>query len=458
MKWRLGIVALIFAVAAMLPMSPASTWSKPAGQPQEVAAQDSLGDARQATSDAAAQLSLLTAGTSKLVTGVGQLNEGSGQLADAIRQAHSGAEQLSSGMVQLQAGTGQLGSGATQLADSVGEVVNQVAGFEAVRGQVVASIDRALESTKNNKDPDVVSARESLKSLREQAANAQIPADAVAKMNQLRDGSRDLANQLAVPGYGYHDGVYSATSGAAQLASGLGELESKVGEATDGVAQLVDGSQRIDQMAKQSADKVTAVRAALPVGVASAGSSAGAAVAGPSLPPVAAMLLAALAIVGGAALAAAAWFAPRARWWILGGGAAFVAAAGAILAGIIGSGFGVEEYAVVVAGLFFGALASAGLARVLAGACGPAAGFSIAGALALAQTGVVGWVWRTAATSPVSDAWVAASQALPMHWATSAVSAGGNGGDYRGIVSGILLSAVLAALGLGGASRREPRA
>lgn len=445
MKWRLGIVALIFAVAALLPMHPASTWSEPGSQET---GGDSLLDARRATSDAAAQLSLLTAGTSQLVHGVEQLDEGKAALTDAIAQARAGAQELSGGMVQLQAGTGQLGAGATQLADSVGQVVDQVAGFEAVRGQVVASIDRALESTKDSRDPDVVASRDSLKALREQAATAQIPADAVAKMNQLRDGSRDLANQLAVPGYAYHDGIYTATNGAASLASGLTELEGKVGEASGGIAQLVDGAAKLDTLANQSASKVSAVRASLPVAVAAAGTEPAGTRA--VLAPVGAMLLAALALFGGAALAVAAWFTPRGRWWILGVGAVVVAAAGTILAAVVGTGFAAQHYATIAAGLALGTLASAGLTRVLAGALGPAFGFGVAGTLALVEAGVVGWVWRTAASSAVSDAWVTASQVFPMHWTAAAISAGGNAGDYRAVVSALLASATLAALGLGG--------
>ena len=252
MKWRLGIVALVFLAAVLLPMQPASTWVSSGTGAQATQATDPLADTRRAASDAASQLSLLTTGTGQLVNGVGELDEGKGLLVDAIAQARGGAQELSNGMVQLQAGTGQLGAGATQLADSVGEIVAQVAGFEAVRGQVVAAIDRNLEATKDSKDPDVVASRESLQELRHQAATAEIPADAVAKMNQLRDGSRDLANQLAVPGYAYHDGIYTATNGAASLASGLAELEGQVQEASGGISQLVDGTEKINTLAQQS--------------------------------------------------------------------------------------------------------------------------------------------------------------------------------------------------------------
>ena len=75
--------------------------------------------------------------------------------------------------------------------------------------------------------------------------------------------------------------------------------------------------------------------------------------------------------------------------------------------------------------------------------------------LALVQTGLVGWVWRTATTAQVDSVWVALSQAAPMHWASTAVSAAGNGGDYRGIVSAVLLSALLAVAGLVGARGRR---
>ena len=75
--------------------------------------------------------------------------------------------------------------------------------------------------------------------------------------------------------------------------------------------------------------------------------------------------------------------------------------------------------------------------------------------VALAQTGLVGWVWRTATTAQVDAAWAALSQAVPMHWTTVAVSAAGNGGDYRGVVAALLLSALLAAAGLAGVWRRS---
>lgn len=455
--WRLVCALLALVIGAFLPMSPADTWAN-AGRDAEVSGApqvgpDNLGDARRAAGEAGQQAKVLKEGAGQLAAGIGEAQGQTQQLIDALAAAQSGSQQLADGMVELQAGTGQLGAGATQLADSIGEVVGQVSGFEAVRGQVVGAIDRSLEELKGAKDPEAVKARESLKDLRAQAETAQLPPDVVAKMNQLRDGSRDLANQLAVPGYGYHDGIYTATNGSAELATGLRELQAQTGQATGGIDELVAGVEKINQMAVMNADKVGAVRAALPVPAVAPG-AAGAEPVGPTLAPVAAMLLAAMAVLGGTALAAA-WFASRGRWWILSAGSVVLAAAGTILAGVIGSGFGVQEYGVAFIGLLLGTLASAGLASVLSRAFGAGVGLGSAGVLALVQTGLVGWVWRTATTAQVDSVWVALSQAAPMHWASTAVSAAGNGGDYRGIVSAVLLSALLAVAGLVGARGRR---
>lgn len=458
--WRLVCALLALVIGAFLPMSPADTWAN-AGRDQEVSGApqvgpDDLGDARRAAGEAGQQAKVLKEGAGQLAEGLGEAQGQTQQLIDALAAAQSGSQQLADGMVELQAGTGQLGAGATQLADSIGEVVGQVSGFEAVRGQVVGAIDRSMEELKGAKDPEAVKARESLKGLRAQAETAQLPPDVVAKMNQLRDGSRDLANQLAVPGYGYHDGIYTATNGSAELAAGLRDLQAQTGQATGGIDELVAGVEKINQMAGMNADKVSAVRAALPVPAAAPGTP-GAEQTGSTLAPIAAMLLAAMAVLGGTALAAAFCLSTRTRRWIILPGSIVIAAAGTILAGVLGAGFGAQEYAVVAAGLLAGTLASTGLAAVLMRLCGPVIGLGVAAVVALAQTGLVGWVWRTATTAQVGTMWAALSQAAPMHWATTAVSAAGNGGDYRGVVAALLLSALLAAAGLAGVWRRSAK-
>lgn len=454
---RLGCALFALLIGAFLPMSPADTWANTVGESEVSGAPqvgpDNLGDARRAAGEAGQQAKALEEGASQLAAGIGEAQAQTQQLIDALTAAQTGSQQLSDGMVQLQAGTGQLGAGATQLADSIGEVVGQVTGFEAVRGQVVGTIDRALEELKDAKDPEAIKARDSLAGLREQAQTAQLPPDAVAKMNQLRDGSRDLANQLAVPGYGFHDGIYTATNGSAELARGLAELQSQTSQATRGIDELVAGVGKIDHMAGLNAEKVSAVRAALPVPAVAQNAQEGEA-SGSTLAPVAAMLLAVLAVFAGTALAVAAWFAAGRRWWIFGVGSTLIACAGAILAWVLGSGLDLSATLLVFAGMLGGTLASSGLAYVLLLLLPAGAGMATAGVLSVVQAALVGWVWRTATTGEVPATVVAVSQSTPMHWATTVVSAVGNGGDYRGIISGLLLSAMLAAAGLAGSKGR----
>ncbi|WP_291314329.1 hypothetical protein [Corynebacterium sp. UBA2622] len=466
MKWRVLPAVGLFVVGAFLPLSPASTWTSaasdgaPTGAPATAPGPDNLVEARRAVGEAATQAGFLTQGTAQLNDGVGKLDEGSKQLIDGIASANSGAQELSHGMVQLQAGTGQLAGGATRVADAVGGVVDQVAGVEAVRGQVVAGIDNALGSMKDARDPEVVKARDALINLRGQAASAQLPPDIVAQMNQLKNGSREVANQLSVPGYAYHDGIYTATNASAQLASGLRELNNGAGAAGAGIGELREGSQKLDQVAGLTSTKIDNVRRAIPAAAPAAGSTGAAEEGAPAsaLAPLAAMLVSALLLVGGFASAALSLALPRYRWWILGGGGAFFALLGFILVAILGVGMGPAALAVAFLASAVGVLASAGLSRLLMAGFGVRAGAVVSAVLVAAQVGFVGWVWKTAASGSVTHAAAVVSAALPMHWSTAALSAAGNGGSATVLWAGIALGAAAAALGLAGRMGADKRA
>ncbi|AWB83213.1 hypothetical protein [Corynebacterium liangguodongii] len=464
MKWRLLVAVVLLVVAAFLPMKPAATWASgdaATGAPAVAPGPDSLVDARRAAGEAAAQASLLTSGTGQLNDGVVKLDEGSAQLIDGVAAAHSGAQELSNGMVELQAGTGQLAGGATQVADTVGGIVDQVVGFEAVRGQVIAAIDTALERLKDSKNPDVAAARDALTGLRSQAQTAQLPGDAVAQLNQLKAGSREVANQLSVPGYAYHDGIYSATNGAASLASGLGELNNGAGQAREGVSQLRDGSGKLDEMAQGNAQKIDAVRRALPAPTPVAGSAGSAGSAGEAAPssalaPLAAMLIAALVTLTGFALAAAAVFPGGRRWWVVASGAALITAVGFVLVMVLGVSMAPAALATCALALALATLAAAGLTWMLMSSFGNGAGIGAAAAISVAEIGLVGWAWKQAAGGNVPAVVESASSAMPMHWLTAALSAAGNGGSATALWVGIGLSAAVALLGVVGLNR--PRA
>lgn len=461
MKWRLLVALVVLVAGTFLPMSPASTWS-PAGEttgaPAVTPGPDGLADARRAAGEASAQTSLLTAGTGQLVEGAGQLDEGATELIDGVGAAHAGAQELSDGMVKLQAGTGQLADGATRVADAVGGVVDQVVGFEAVRGQILSSIDSALDRMKDSTNPDVVRTRDALSGLREQVRTAELPADIVGQLNEFKTGSREVANQLAVPGYAYHDGVYTATNGAAELARALGALDSGAGQAKDGIAQLRDGSERIDGMATQSAASIDAVRRALPAASPASAAAAGEAAPASALAPLAAMLVAALITLGGFALGAVVGFAAHHRWWIVAGGTALLTTAGLILVAVIGVSLSPAALATSALALAVATLAAAGLTWMLMSTFGNGAGLGAGAAASVIEVGLVGWVWKSATAGAVPQVAAAASGALPMHWLTASLSAAGNGGSAAALWAGVGLSAAVAVLGLVGFNRPRARA
>lgn len=461
MKWNaITPVAalLVLVVAAFAPMSPASTWvprgaENASGAPAAYAGADNLGNARRAAGDASAQAGFLTQGTSKLKDGTEELRDGSGELADGISAAKDGADELSNGMIEIQAGTGQLADGATRLADNVGGAVDQVVGFDAIRGQVLSAIDDTLEGTRDSNDPDVKDLRRQLEDLRTQVDTAELPEDWTNQLTELKDGSRELANQLSTPGYAYHDGIYNATNGAADLAEGLSDMDDRVGEAKDGVNELADGAAKVDDMASNTKDRIGDVQRALPAAAPVAGAAGGAGGAdgasiSSSLPPLAAMLVSALAVLGGLAAALAAYGVTRSRWTVLGLGTLLAAGAGTILVTILGTGLTPLAIALAGLALALGTLASAGVTWTLRDAFGELGGTATAGIFALAQTGVVGWVWSRAATGDVDGIVRALSSAMPMHWSTSAISAAGNNGSTAAMWTGIGLSALLAVLGI----------
>ncbi len=469
MKWNAitPVAALLVLVAAAFaPMNPASTWvprgaENASGAPAVYSGADNLVDARRAAGDASAQAGFLTQGTSKLKDGTEELRDGSTELADGISAAKDGADELSQGMIEIQAGTGQLADGATRLADNVGGAVDQVVGFDAIRGQVLAAIDDTLEGTRDSNDPDVKELRRQLEDLRTQVDTAELPEDWTNQLTELKDGSRELANQLSTPGYAYHDGIYDATNGASDLAEGLGEMDDRVGEAKDGVNKLADGAAKVDDMATNTKDRIGDIQRALPAaapvaGAAGSGAAGGAGGAGAdgessissSLPPLAAMLVSALAVLGGLAAALAAYGVRRSRWTVLGLGTLLAAGAGTILVTILGTGLTPLAIALTGLALALGTLASAGVTWILRDAFGELGGTATAGILALAQTGVVGWVWSRAATGDVDGIVRALSSAMPMHWSTSAISAAGNNGSATAMWTGIGLSALLAVLGI----------
>lgn len=440
-------------ITATADLQPARSWS--AGEPAAAPAADSpasidpaeLVDARRAASEAGTQAGFLTSGTEELSEGTGQLRDGADELAVGVEEAKTGAQQLHNGMIELQAATGQLGNGATELADGVGGAVDQIVGLGVIQGQILTAIDTLDEDLADEDEPRIQDLRRDLAGFRDQVATVDLGGGITDQLNRLKDGSREIANQLAVPGYGFHDGMYSATDGARQLNEGLGMLQGGVGEAVDGVDQLDDGAQRIDQMAQTNQDQLTTVQRSLPAVQAPAADATEESVdPAASLAPMYALLIGALAVLGGVAVG----FIGRGRWLDILLGIVGVVALSGVFFALLAQGFGTANLAVAIGLLTLMTTASTGLTLVLRRVAGDRWGGVLSMAGAIIQVGVVGWVWQTAAGADIGTIWQVIAALTPLHHITGALAATGNAGDPllvwlgAGVLAGVALVAFVA--------------
>ncbi|MEJ5928766.1 hypothetical protein WG915_09085 [Corynebacterium sp. H128] len=410
--------------SATVSLEPASSWSEePAAAPGAV----DLVPARRAAGEASSQAGFLKQGTTGLVDGTGKLADGTNQLAGGSTDAVAGANELANGMTQIQAGTGQLGDGAVKVADGVSLAVDQVQGIGLVQGRIVEEINRVDADLAKKKDPESVAFRAQLAEFKTQVEAFKLDAAVVDQLAQLRSGSREIANQLAVPGYGYHDGIYSATKGSKELATGLTELDKGLAEAATGAGELKDGAVKVDGMATSNKDKIGAVQRALPADPATPTQPQ------PMLVPLFGFFVAALVMVG-AALSS--------RWRALAAvalGAMIILIMAADLSPLVGLG--------LVGVVALAGLVSALVSRALVGLFGERVGRIAVYVGLLLQAGVVGWVWKLASTDSVSPVLNVLTHLMPMHYATSAMSALGNGGSniVLGLSCGVLAALVVLA-------------
>lgn len=454
-RLKVGLLSLLVIVPLLIGAGlmaatgwqPAEAWTKEevagapsAGESPEAA----LADARSKASVAQANSSLLDTGSQQLADGTEQLRGGAEELGGGIDELSAGSQQLVDGLTQLQAGTGQLGSGANELADNVGGAVDQVLGLGAVQGQILEAIDGTLQDLHGVATPEAKEIRDQLRGLRGQVETFDINESLGGDLNRLKDGSRELANQLSVPGYAYHDGIYQAVEGAKQLNAGIGELDGGVGEALDGVGQLDDGAQRINDMASTNQENILDILRVLPVAQEDAEPVR-------ALSPITGLLIGLLTIAGGVALGVV-----RKRWWLVLLGTILAAGVGVGLLALFATGWTWEATGWAAGVLTLGVLATAMLTRAALALCGPKWGAVVITVANLIQLAVVGWVWKAATTTGIASFWQIAASVLPLHWMTTGVTVAGNDGAGGMLWASLGVLGAVAVLGSGAAflSRR----
>ena len=451
-RWRSVLLILLLAlpliigaaVAGLAQWEPAHTWSsaaQPFGAPRENSASPEVKEAAEAASRAQAQASMLKSGATQLDDGTGELNKGADELGGGVDKLATGSQELVAGLNQLQSGTNTLGGGATELANGVGGAVDQVVGLGAVQGQILQAIDGTMRDLEGNKSKEAKEIRSQLGDLRAQVNNFRLDNSVTDQLKKLKDGSRDLSNQLAVNGYAYHDGVNQAVSGAQELNEGIAELNKRVGEAQEGVDKLDDGAGKLSTMAAQNQTNVGEIQRALP--------PAHTATDGPAhlLSPIVAMLVSALVLLAGAA-SGVAWQVGFRPWLTVLGGTLAAVAIGEILLFVLATGFTPVAAVWAGAALLLGALSMAVITRGLLGLCGITAGSILAALFGIGQTALVGWLWKSAAIAGVSKVWQIVSNLLPLNWTTAAVTAAGNEGEQAVLWTGVAVLLAITLIGL----------
>ncbi len=432
------------AIAGVTGWDPARSWSSEGTGAPSAANADSaaLSDAARTASEAQAQAGFLKSGTGQLATGTGKLKEGADGLGGGVDKLSSGSQELYDGLVQLQSGTAQLGNGATEVANGVGAAVDQIVGLKVVQGQLLQAIDGTVKDLEGNNSAEARNIKSQLADLRVQVNNFQLDQNLTDQLTRLKEGSREISNQLAVNGYGYHDGVYKAVEGAKQLNDGTKQLDAKVDEALSGVKQLDDGAKKVDGMAKQNQSKVQEVQRALPAPTGGVQDAR-------LLSPVVAMLIAVVLTLGGACLGAFVVCSGRSPWLPLFGGVVVLAVLAEIMFFLLATGPTGEAALWVGLAAVVTSLASAGLTTALLRYFGKV-GAGLAVVLGLAQIAAVGWFWKSAvAAAVVGGAWKVVMGLLPLHWTTSALTVAGNGGDHMLLWTALGVLGVVSAFSLG---------
>ncbi|MGW0035198.1 YhgE/Pip family protein [Gordonia sp. NPDC003376] len=221
---------------------------------------DDLGQGLRQAADGSGRLAdgtdQLSTGLDQLSTGLGgQLAPGMSQAADGGRQLAAGSAQLATGLTRFRDGTDQLGAGATQLADGIDTLVG---GLDI----------RALKTAVAQAEGVLPPGSPALAPLRSQLTQVTTLVDG---LEQLRQGSRQIATELTDPAAPYRGGLEQLVTGgrqldagAASLSDGLGQLDSGVRDAVDGVVRLQDGSHRLRDGAGQLDDGLRAGTQGLP--------------------------------------------------------------------------------------------------------------------------------------------------------------------------------------------------
>ncbi|MFE3001163.1 YhgE/Pip family protein [Nocardia sp. NPDC059246] len=226
-----------------------------------------LGDAAQGATQLAEGVGQLADGSGQLKVGLDSAATGSAQLATGAGDLRTGATQLATGAGQLVTGTDQLGSGAVQIRDGVNQIVDPLLALVKPAGALADNLRPLLERLRA--DPATADTAAQLTSLLDQLSSTN-PDSLAGQLNQLHDGTAELARQLTDPKADYRAGVLALADGGGQLRDGAGQLATGANELATGLRQLDEGGRQLQDGVTQLGDGANQLNGGLRDGAAAA--------------------------------------------------------------------------------------------------------------------------------------------------------------------------------------------
>ncbi|MCK7678433.1 YhgE/Pip domain-containing protein [Corynebacterium sp. CCM 9186] len=190
----------------------------------------------------------LSTGAAKVDANVVKLGAGADKLAAGTQQLNDQVEGATTKLTALTRGVDQLGGGVDQLADGAVRIDAGVQQLNASLSQVTdiqtttsANIRQLADQLRPIPNPDVQNVVRQLDQVAFDIDHNALGqnAPATAQLNELANGTSQLAYQLSDPQAPFR-------SGFNQLSEGTSVLPGKLGELQNGVTQLNDGMQLLD--------------------------------------------------------------------------------------------------------------------------------------------------------------------------------------------------------------------
>ncbi|MEZ2190491.1 YhgE/Pip family protein [Corynebacterium sp. CCM 9204] len=198
----------------------------------------------------------LNAGAIKLDANVVQLSKGADKLAAGTRQLNDQVEGATAKLTALTRGVDQLGGGVDQLADGAVRIDAGVQQLNASLSQVTdiqtttsTNIRQLADQLRPIPNPDVQNVVRQLDQMAFDVDHNALGqnAPATAQLNELANGTSQLAYQLSDPQAPFRSGFNQLTEGTSILPGKLGELQTGVTQLNDGMQLLNTGLNKLHQ-------------------------------------------------------------------------------------------------------------------------------------------------------------------------------------------------------------------